>query len=309
MLAKSRSIKTFAWLGPLGGLLMLAPSLTASAAEPKAEHYRGPAVSVTVAKKKCFTDTIDVTGMLVPKQEVLLRPAQQGYRISHVLVEVGDTVIAGQVLARLAPPEGMPGGNVAVESPSAGVVGKVSAVVGTLTSFQAPPMFQIIAKGEIELEAEVPTKIISRLSPGQPASVKVIGVGLVPGRVRFVAPTVDGATQLGSARIFIGDDRRLRIGTFGRASIVVGESCGMAVPLSAVLYDTIGPIVEVVSDGHVVTRKVLLGLLSNGVVEIREGLSEGDMVVSRAGAFLRDGDLVRPVQPSAKEATGDANAQ
>ena len=218
MLAKSRSIKTFAWLGPLGGLLMLAPSLTASAAEPKAEHYRGPAVSVTVAKKKCFTDTIDVTGMLVPKQEVLLRPAQQGYRISHVLVEVGDTVIAGQVLARLAPPEGMPGGNVAVESPSAGVVGKVSAVVGTLTSFQAPPMFQIIAKGEIELEAEVPTKIISRLSPGQPASVKVIGVGLVPGRVRHCIHGRRG-DQLGSARIFIGDDRRLRIGAFGRASI------------------------------------------------------------------------------------------
>jgi hypothetical protein len=31
------------------------------------------------------------------------------------------------------------------------------------------------------------------------------------------------------------------------------------------------------------------------MVEIRAGLSEGDLVVARSGTFLRDGDLVRPV--------------
>jgi hypothetical protein len=37
-------------------------------------------------------------------------------------------------------------------------------------------------------------------------------------------------------------------------------------------------------------------------VEIREGVSEGDIVVARAGALLREGDPVRPV-------TSDANAK
>lgn len=265
------------------------------AADRQASHYSGPAVSVTVAKRRCFTDTVDITGHLVPKQEILLRPEHEGYRISNVLVEVGDTVIAGQVLARLKPPAGQPGDSVAVRSTTAGLVGKVSAVVGTLTSLRAPPLFQIVVKGEIDLAADVPTGVISRLSPGQRAVIKVIGVGLVQGRVRFVSPTVDARTQFGSARIYIGDDKRLRIGTFGRASIMIGQSCGVAVPLSAVLYDTIGPIVEVVKNDRVVTRKVVIGLLSEGMVEIREGLSEGDQVVARAGAFLRDGDLVRPV--------------
>ena len=198
--------------------------MSAFAAEPKASTYVGPAVTVVKATKTCFTDSIDITGTLVPKQEILVRPEREGLQISNILVEGGETVTSGQILARLTPPEGQGGGAVTVESPAAGVVGKVSAVVGTLTSFQAPPLFQIVAKGEIELLAEVPTKIISQLSPGQPAKVKVMGIGVLPGRVRLVSPTVDAASQLGSARIFIGDDKRLRIGTFGRASIVAGKA-------------------------------------------------------------------------------------
>jgi len=281
--------------GLLGGALILVSTLAALAAEPTARTYLGPAVTVTKAKRSCFTESIDITGRLVPREEVLVRPEHEGYEVSQVNIEVGDTVTSGQVLARLSPPEGQQGGSTPVESPAAGVVGKVSAVVGTLTSFRAPPLFQIIAKGEIELLADVSTKVISRISPGQPAKVHIVGIGVLPGRVRLVSPTVDAATQLGSARIFIGDDKRLRIGTFGRASIVAGESCGIAVPLSAVLYGSIGAIVEVVRDNRIETHKVVIGLLSAGVVEIREGLSEGDMVVSRAGAFLREGDRVRPV--------------
>jgi HlyD family secretion protein len=279
----------------LAGSLFFASPMLASAAEPKASTYVGPAVTVMKATKTCFTDSIDIAGILVPKEEIFVRPEREGLQISRVLVESGETVTSGDILARLTPPEGQGGGTIAVESPGAGVVGRVSAVVGTPTSFQAPPLFQIIAKGEIELLAEVSTKIISKLSPGQTAKVKVMGIGVLPGRVRFVSPTVDAATQLGSARIFIGDDKRLRIGTFGRASIVAGESCGVAIPLSAVLYGPIGAIVEVVRDKRIETRKVTIGLLSEGVVEVREGLSEGDMVVSRAGAFLREGDPVRPV--------------
>jgi hypothetical protein len=36
-------------------------------------------------------------------------------------------------------------------------------------------------------------------------------------------------------------------------------------------------------------------LTSGGQIEIRDGLNEGDDVVARAGALLREGDPVRPV--------------
>ena len=50
-----------------------------------------------------------------------------------------------------------------------------------------------------------------------------------------------------------------------------------------------------VRDGGVETRPVRLGLSGDGVVEILEGLSAGETVVSRAGTFLRDGDSVTPI--------------
>ena len=39
--------------------------------------------------------------------------------------------------------------------------------------------------------------------------------------------------------------------------------------------------------------------MSGGRVEVREGLAEGDVVVARAGALLREGDPVRAITASA----------
>ena len=85
----------------------------------------------------------------------------------------------------------------------------------------------------------------------------------------------------------------------GRAQITTGKSCGVAVPLTAVQYGTAGTVVQVVRRQRVETRRIEVGLMSAGQVEIKEGLQEGDIVVARAGALLREGDPVRAVTASA----------
>jgi multidrug efflux pump subunit AcrA (membrane-fusion protein) len=271
---------------------MPAPSFAAEESEPNI--YAGAAVSVVKAKKRCFADTIDVTGVLVPRDEILVRPEREGLQITQVMAEAGDTVTSGQVLARLTDVQQGGSAVVTLQAPVAGIIRKVSANVGTMASARAEPLFQIIARGELELLAEISTRQISKLSPGQTAQIKIVGVGELTGRVRVVSKTVDPATQLSQARIFIGNNQRLRVGAFGRATVVAGQSCGVAVPLSAVLYGVESAVVEVVRDKRIETRQVVVGLLSEGEVEIREGLSDVDMVVARAGAFLREGDRVRP---------------
>jgi multidrug efflux pump subunit AcrA (membrane-fusion protein) len=71
------------------------------------------------------------------------------------------------------------------------------------------------------------------------------------------------------------------------------------VPLTAILYGSAGTVVQVVRRARVETRRVETGLMSAGQVEITSGLQEGDIVVARAGALLREGDPVRPVTASA----------
>jgi len=75
----------------------------------------------------------------------------------------------------------------------------------------------------------------------------------------------------------------------------------VAVPLTAVQYGSAGTVVQVVKRQRIETRRVEVGLTSGGQIEIRDGLNEGDDVVARAGALLREGDPVRPVAMTASE--------
>jgi HlyD family secretion protein len=257
----------------------------------------GAAVSVMKAKRACFKDAVEVTGVLVPREEVLVRPDREGLQISKVFVEAGETVKSGQLLARLAPPEGQPGGGstVDVQSSVAGLVIRRYAVVGAMASPRAEPLFLIVTQGELELAAEVPSKSFSSISVGQTAAVKVVGANERTGRIRFAAPSVDPVSQVGQVRISLGDYVQLRAGTFARAVIDVNQRCGVGIPFSAVLYGSEGAVVQLVRDGRVETHRVALGLQSEDTVEVREGVNDGDMVVARAGSFVREGDRVRPI--------------
>jgi len=182
-----------------------------------------------------------------------------------------------------------------IRAPAAGLISRRNARIGGLASGAADPMFRIIAKGEIELDGEVPEADLAKLKVGQKALITIAGVGEVEGKVRLVSPEIDRATRLGRVRIFLGDDAGLRIGSFGRGSVVTARGDGLVVPATAVLFAPGGPEVQVVEDGRVVTRSVTTGLKSGDRIEVTSGLAEGDAVVAKAGTFLRDGDAVRPV--------------
>jgi HlyD family secretion protein len=284
----------------LAAVSYLSTALPAFAADMPAPGTKSPAVTVVKARKLCFDNTIDVTGVLVPKTEFLVRPDREGLQVAKVLVEPGTKVSAGQSLAQLAAPIPSPGsGDVPVAAPVAGTVFRSRAVVGAMASARGEPLFQIIAGGEIELSAHITTRNLSNLAAALRASspsvrVKVVGVGELPGHVQLVSSAVDPATQLGEVRIAIPPDDRLKPGAFGRAVINAGQRCdGAAIPLSALLYGPEGTVAQVVRDERVESRLVTVGLEADGSVEILRGISDGDPVVARAGAFLRDGDRVR----------------
>jgi hypothetical protein len=134
----------------------------------------------------------------------------------------------------------------------------------------------------------------------QSARIKIIGAGEVDGKVRRVAATVEPNSQLGQVFVGITTNKRLLVNSSGRAMIKTGQSCGVSVPLTAVLYGSAGTVVQVVRRARVETRRVEVGLMSGGQIEIRDGVNEGDIVVARAGALLREGDPVRAVKAEGK---------
>jgi multidrug efflux pump subunit AcrA (membrane-fusion protein) len=261
-----------------------------------ADAPKGAAVTVLKAAKQCFSAIVEVSGILLPKEETTVRPDRQGLKVAEVLVDAGETVTAGQTLARLTLPEG---GMIVVQAPVAGLVSNSTAVIGATASGKGEPLFSIIPRSEFDLVGLVPVRDLSKLAVNQAARVKIIGAGEVDGRVRRVAITVEPNSQLGQVFIALSSTRRLLVNSSARAMIKTGQSCGVSVPLTAILYGSGGTVVQVVKRDRVETRSVEVGLMSAGQVEISKGLVEGDIVVARAGALLREGDPVRPITASA----------
>ena len=199
-------------------------------------------------------------------------------------------------------------GRTEVVSPADGIISRRMARIGGYASGVADAMFRVIAKGEIELDAEVTENRLSKLKEGQGADVALAGGTTVSGKIRLISPEIDKATRLGKLRVFLGDNPALRIGGFARGVIETAKSRGLAVPAAALLYGTDGISVQVVSDSMVRTRRVKLGLEQGQLVEVREGLAEGDLVVAKSGTFLRDGDLVRAVVANEPRRTSDASS-
>jgi RND family efflux transporter MFP subunit len=370
-----------------------------SAQEQPPPSQIAPAVTVTRAAEREIVERAIVTGTLIPRDEILVSAELDGLRITDVLVEEGDEVAKGQVLARLsrdlleaqlAQNEAsiarsqaaisqtesniiqaeaarveaaqaldrartlLRSGNTTeviieqrtsaarsaegrlaaahdalrmaqaelrsaeaqrqelkvrlarteIRAPEAGIVSRKSARVGATAMSSGDPLFRIIARGEIELEGEVTETQLVRIREGAAAQVIVDRNRTVEGRVRNVSPEVDRLSRLGRVRIWLPRDPALRIGTFARGNVELARHVGVAVPASAVLYDAAGATIQVVVDGKVQVRRVNTGLSADGFVQIAEGVAAGEAVVTRAGSFLRDGDLVRPALAETAQAEG-----
>lgn len=197
-------------------------------------------------------------------------------------------------------------GKTDIRAPVDGIVSRRNAKVGAVaTAVGGDPMFRIIADGQIELDGEVPEVQLGRFKVGQPATLTISGAGEVSGEVRLVSPEIDRVSRLGHVRIKVAAMAQPRVGAFARASVVVGRSRGLALPASAIQFDPDGASVQAVVGDRVATRKVELGLQAKGLVEVRSGLAAGDVVIARAGTFVRDGDVVRPTRVPAKPGEGN----
>jgi HlyD family secretion protein len=194
-----------------------------------------------------------------------------------------------------------------VKAPASGVVSRRGARLGAIATAASPePMFRLVADGAVELEAEAPDYRLARMRIGQPARVVDAAGKAHAGAIRLVSPEIDRLTRMGKLRVSTQADSQLRVGGFARGEIETDRRVGLTLPASAVLQDKDGSFVETVVDGRVRRARVSTGLNVDGRIEIMDGLSDAAAVVSRAGAFLNDGDQVEIRDERASLAPGAA---
>lgn len=366
-----------------------------AAKQAEATVISAPAVTVTKVSAADFVETAMVSGSIVAREEILVSPEVEGFRVLELFADEGSLVKKGQVLARLvdnqlqaqiaqneagvaraqasiaraksqvteaeartreagaqlerAEPLKKSGylsgaiydqrvsadqtsraqvaaaqdalkaaeaeklqveaqrreldwklGNTEVKAPADGIVSRRNARIGAMGTSTGQPMFRIIQNGDVELDAEVVETEIAHIKVGQKAFVTVPGIEETKGTVRLVSTEVDTTTRLGRVRIFLGQKPEFRLGAFARGRIETATSHGLAVATAAVTFDPAGPYVQRVNGDKIEKLPIKTGLITGELVEVLSGLNEGDVIVARAGTFLREGDIVRPILPDAK---------
>ena len=180
-----------------------------------------------------------------------------------------------------------------IRAPAAGLISKRIARLGRVVS-SGEELFREVRDGILELDAEVPDRLLARCQPGQVVRVRRDDGSVILGRVRLVAPLVDTSSRNGIVHVRFAANDWLKAGMFVSGELILGEAPTLAVPESAVLVkDGHALVFLLTSGGKAVLRPIETAQRADGKVAIRAGVAEGDRVVTTGAGFLRDGDVVR----------------
>lgn len=192
-----------------------------------------------------------------------------------------------------------------VVAPADGIVLTRKAEVGQTASPGGDALFRLAMSGEIEMRGQVAEQDMAALTVGQPALVYLVGSSQpFEGKVRLLGAVIDPQTRLGDIRISLKPDPALRPGAFARGSVLVGKAERPVLPQTAVLSDSDGPYVFVISsDNRVQRRNVQVGGTNASGIIITRGLRGDERVVTTAAGFLRKGEQVHVADSPPRERT------
>ncbi|MDJ0710346.1 MAG: efflux RND transporter periplasmic adaptor subunit [Woeseiaceae bacterium] len=146
------------------------------------------------------------------------------------------------------------------------------------------PLYRVTSFDPLVAYLHVPEREYRQIAAGQPVAIDIDALAdqRIFAAVTRVSPVVDPATGTFKITIEIRDDaRRIKPGMFGRMSIVYDQHVNvLQVPRSAIIEELGSESVFVVEDGKAVRRDVETGYSENGMIEITEGLTDDDSVIT-----------------------------
>ena len=173
---------------------------------------------------------------------------------------------------------------------------------------QNAPAFEMKRLDAIEAELNVPEREIQNIRRDQYARVRVdaLGAERFDGAVARVAPEVDAGS--GTFRVTVtlaNHGARLRPGMFARVDVRIDQHTdALLVPLDAIVTRRDENSLFVVEGGIVERRDVAMGYVSDGNVEVLNGVAAGEWVVTTGHGGLRNGARVSVVDDTGPLGSG-----
>ena len=178
-------------------------------------------------------------------------------------------------------------------SPVSGVVTEKKAVQG-MRFGPGDVLYQVADLSAVWVIAEVPEQDIGAVTMGAKAQVKITAYPdkVFTGTIAYVYPTLKAETRTVPVRIELANPGGLlKPAMYAQVDLpAAGRGPVLAVPLSAVIDSGTRQVVVVqTGEGRFAPRPVKIGVRDDAYVEVIEGVSEGELVVTSAN-FLIDSE-------------------
>lgn len=187
----------------------------------------------------------------------------------------------------------------AIYAPFSGYVAERTADLGEYTNPNTPnaKIATIMRTAVLRLKIDVPEQSIEKIAIGQGISAQVSAYPdrNFAGTVVRIAPSLNTTSRTLTVEAELGNPGGLlKPGQFATVRITQSKPVpSIVIPASAVLSDGTVNLVYVIKDGVAEERLVQTGLLENNMIEIKQGLKEGEAVATSNLDKLGDGVIVR----------------
>jgi RND family efflux transporter MFP subunit len=291
---------------------------------PEVGGYQVAAVNVDVGDRvKRGQELVRLSSQLLESQVAMasatVSQTQAGLANATAALNRGETVFAAGVLSRadldtLRANQISAQANVAsaqanldsaqlklrfthVRAPDDGVISARVVTVGQIAQ-AGTEVLRLLRQNRVEWRAEIPEADMHSVKAGQLATISTVGGLTIKGTVRAIAPTVQSNNRTAIAYVNLPPNSGAQPGMYARGEINISQSSALMVPAASVVVLDGYSYVYVLKAGNAVERRrVSAGIIKAGQMEITQGLSESERVVSSGGAFLTDGQLVN-VKPA-----------
>lgn len=186
--------------------------------------------------------------------------------------------------------------NTNIVSPVNGFVGKRNMDPGAWASQQAP-VASVVDISSVRLVANVVEKDLRLVNAGDPAKVNVDAYPgeTFSGRIARVAPVLDPATRTAQIEIEVPNrDFRLKPGMYARMAVTIeSRKDATLVPKAAVVDYQGSRGVFTMNDGNKAKfRPLEIGIEDSDRVEVRNGLTLAEAIVTNGASALREDDTL-----------------
>jgi Cu(I)/Ag(I) efflux system membrane fusion protein/cobalt-zinc-cadmium efflux system membrane fusion protein len=206
---------------------------------------------------------------------------------------------------RAAPFETVP-----VLSPASGVIVEKTAVEGMHVT-PGQTLFRIADLSSVWVEADVYERDMAAVRIGQAAAVTLDAYPdqRFAGRATYIYPFVEQQTRTMKVRFELPNPRGLlKPGMYANVQLATSAASVLSVPADAVLDSGTEQVVFVaLGDGYFEPRRVRTARRVDGMVEVTQGLKEGEAVATGATFFLDSESQLRAAVRGFEGAAGGVN--